>query len=55
VSWETILRLIQAELRAFREEGIDPLSESVARELFFVAASKVGKGGRGKEGREEGR
>ncbi|TFJ83141.1 hypothetical protein NSK_005561 [Nannochloropsis salina CCMP1776] len=41
VSWETILRLIQAELRAFREEGIDPLSESVARELFFVAASKV--------------
>ena len=31
------------------------MSESVARELFFVAASKVGMGGRGKEGREGGR
>ena len=42
VTWETALRLVQSELEAFQKEGIDPLSESVARELFFLAASKVG-------------
>ena len=42
---------MQGELKSFREAGIDPLSESVARELFFVAASKV----RGRAGRREGR
>jgi hypothetical protein len=41
VTWETALRLVQSELKAFQKEGIDPLSESVARELFFLAASKV--------------
>lgn len=43
VTWETALRLVQSELKAFQREGIDPLSESVARELFFLAASKVKK------------
>ena len=51
MTWETVLRLMQGELKSFREAGIDPLSESVARELFFVAASKV----RGRAGRREGR
>lgn len=48
VTWETALRLVQSELKAFQREGIDPLSESVARELFFLAASKV------KQAREQG-
>jgi hypothetical protein len=30
-----------AELHAFKDEGIDPLTESVARELCIFAASKV--------------
>jgi hypothetical protein len=29
------------ELRAFKDEGIDPLTESVARKLCIFAASKV--------------
>lgn len=41
VSWETVLRLVQTELRALSKEGIDPLTESVARELLFFAARKV--------------
>lgn len=41
VKWETALSLIRSELRNFQKEGIDPLSESVARELLVLAASKV--------------
>jgi hypothetical protein len=32
---------VQTELRALSKEGIDPLTESVARELLFFAARKV--------------